>query len=202
MANDMWDRDTRSEAENDTARWVEDDLERIARQRDASQRAVAAADAEEARCLRALLPVSTRVAEQFRQAEQRSRQIRSCRHHEVVVRLHQPSPACVLISLRWGAKFSLTDAERQLMRSYQRRPRKLFRYPEVVVAHEYHELSAVLDGLARTLRLGSGPVHDLDRLPSCAAVVDGYLSRGLASPPLVRREHRRADGYREPTRGR
>lgn len=201
MANDMWDRDTRSGVDDDIARWVEDDLERIARQRDASQRAVAATHAEEARCLQALLPVSTRVAEKFRQAEQRNRQIRSCRHHEVVVRLHQPSAACVLISLRWGAKFALTDAERQLMRSYQRRPRRLFHYPEVVVAHEYHELSVVLDGLARTLRLGSGQVHCLAQAPSCSAVVDDYLARGLASPPLVRRAHRRADAYRdEPAR--
>lgn len=197
MAQDMWDRAGRVDADHDLERWVEDDLDRIARQREASQRSVAAAAAEEARCLEALLPVSTRVAEQFRRAEQRTSKIRSCRHHEVVVRLHQPSAACVSISLRWGAKFDLTDAERQLMRSYQRRPRRLFRYPEVVVAHDYHELSAVLDGAAQTLRLGSGPAHPLAQLPSGPAVVDSYLATGLAHPPRLRREHRRSEGYRE-----
>jgi hypothetical protein len=200
MANDMWDRVGRDDADADLKRWLEDDLSRIARQRDASQRAVAAAEAEETRCLEALLPVSTRVAEQFRRVEQRTSQIRSCRHHEVVIRLHQPSPASVFISLRWGAKFGLTDAERQLMRSYQRRPRRLFRYPEVVIAHDYHELSAVLDGAAQTLRLGSGPVHHLAQLPSCPAVVDSYLATGLAHPPRLRREHRRSEGYREQVR--
>lgn len=200
MANDMWNRVGRDAADPDLDRWVEDDLSRIARQRDASLRAVAATEAEEVRCLEALLPISTQVAERFRQVEQRTPQIRSCRHHEVVVRLHQPSAACVLISLRWGAKFGLTDAERQLMHSYQRRPRRLFRYPEVVVAHHYHELFAVLDGAARTLQLGEGSVHPLAQLPTCPAEVDSYLATGLARPPLLRREHRRAEGYREQVR--
>lgn len=187
-------------ADQGLERWIESDLRRIAQQRDASQRAVADADALETRRLEALMPVSARVADRFRQAEQRTRRIRSCRHHEVVVRLRQPSASCVCVSLRWGSKFGLTDAERQLMRSYQRQPRRLWRYPEVVIAHEYHELSAVLDGAAETLRLGPGPEHTIADYLACPAIVDGYLATGLAHPPLLRSEHHRCDGYRERAR--
>ncbi len=202
MANDMWDRVGRDDADADLERWVEDNLSRIARQREASLRAVADAQAHEARCLEALQPVSARVAEQFRLVEQRHRQIRFCRIHEVVVRLHQPSTVCVSIALRWGSKLGLTDAERQLMRSYQRRPRRLFRYPAVVVAHEYHELSAVLDGAAQTLRLGSGPAQPLAQFLACPAIVERYLADGVARPPLVASYHHRSDGYRaRPHRG-
>ena len=184
-------------ADREIERWVEADLRRVAEQREAALQAVADADARERRCLEAVLPVSARVAEQFRQVERSTRQIRSCRCHEVVVRLRQPSRTCVHVSLRWGAKFCLTDAERQLMRSYQRRPRRLFRYPEVVVAHEYHELTAVLDGVAQTLRLGAGTVHPIDEFLACPALVDRYVTAGLARPPLVASYHRRTDGYRQ-----
>lgn len=102
--------------------------------------------------------------------------------------------------MRWGAKFFLTDAERQLMRSYQRRPRRLFRYPEVVVGHEYHELTAVLDGVAQTLRLGAAVTCSIADFLACPTMVDNYLAAGLASPPLLRSEHRRSEGYRERAR--
>lgn len=197
MVHNRWDRAESARTDEETERWVEDDLRRLARQREASQRAVADADARESRCLEALAPVSARVAERFRHLEQHTRAIRSCRHHEVVVRLRQPSCTCVCVTLRWGSKFGLTDAERQLMRSYQRKPRRLFRYPEVVVGHDYHELSAVLDGAAETLRLGAGPVHPLAHYLANPAMVDSYLATGLAHPPLLRSEHHRSEGYRE-----
>lgn len=195
--HNRWDRGDSDGADQEAQRWVEADLDRIARQREASLRAAADAEAEEIRCLTELKPLSTRVAEQFRQVEQRHRQVRSCRIHEVVVRLHQPAPACVSVALRWGAKLGLTDAERQLMRSYQRRPRRLFRYPAVVVAHEYHELTAVLDGAAQTLRLGSGPAQPLAQLLAVHAIVERYLADGIARPPLVASYHHRSEGYRE-----
>jgi hypothetical protein len=197
MIHNGWDSVDFDGADEEAQRWVEADLDRIARQREASLRAVADADADEARCLQALEPITRRVAEQFRQVEQRHRQVRSCRIHEVVVRLHQPAPACVSVALRWGAKLGLTDAERQLMRSYQRRPRRLFRYPAVVVAHEYHELTAVLDGAAQTLRLGSGPAQPLAQLLACHAIVERYLADGIVRPPLVASYHHRSEGYRE-----
>lgn len=198
--HNQWDRGDSDGADQEAQRWVEADLSRIARQREAAQRAVADAVAEESRCLQALKPVSARVAEQFRQVEQRHRQIRSCRIHEVVVRLHQPSPTCISVVLRWGAKLGLTDAERQLMHSYQRRPRRLFRYPEIVVAHEYYELSAVLDGAAETLQLGSGPMHPLAQFLACPGMVDRYLTEGIANPPLVASYHHRSEGYRDQPR--
>lgn len=184
-------------ADREIEQWVEADLRRVAEQREASRQAVAEADARERRCLESVMPISARVAEQFRQVERSTRQIRSSRCHEVVVRLRQPSSTCVRVSLRWGAKFDLTDGDRQLMRSYQRRPRRLFRYPEVVVAHEYHELTAVLDGIAQTIRLGPGAVHPIADFLACPALVDRYVAAGLAQPPLVASYHHRADGYRQ-----
>lgn len=200
MIHNGRDRIDPGRADLEIERWVEADLRRVAEQREASLRAVANAQASESRCLEALLPVSARVAERFRQMEQSTRQIRSSRCHEVVVRLRQPSSSCVSVSMRWGAKFCLTDAERQLMRSYQRRPRRLFRYPEMVVGHEYHELGAVLDGTTQTLRLGSGATCSIADLLARPTIVDGYLATGLASPPLIRSEYRRSEGYRERAR--
>lgn len=200
MASDMWDRATLSGTDDEINSWVEHDLSRIARQRDASLRAVAEANAKVARCMDSLTQVSARVAEQFRRAERGNRQVRSCRVHEVVVRLHQPTDASITVSLRWGPKLGLTDAERQLMRSYQRRPRRLFRYPALVVGHEYHELSAVLDGADETLRLGSGSVQPLSQYLASPAVVDRYLADGIVRPPLLRSVHHRSDGYKERSR--
>lgn len=192
-----WDQRNPSLAEDDLERWVEDDLARVAHQRDASLRALADTEAWERRCLDAVLPLSAAIADAFRRTEQRTRSIRSSRHHEVVVRLRQPSVTSVRVSLRWGAKFGLTDAERALMRSYQRRPRRLFRYPDVVVAQDYHELSAVLDGDARTLRLGSGAALALEEYLSNPSMVQRYLESGAARPPTVAVRHHRADSYRE-----
>lgn len=197
MIHSGWDRGAADDADLEMQRWVEEDLWRIARQREASQRAVAEAEAEEARCCQAVSLLSAQVADRFRQVERSSRAIRSCRFHDVVVRLHQPSASCISVVLRWGAKFGLTDAERQLMRSYQRKPRRVFRYPAVVVAHEYHELSAVLDGAAQSLRLGSGPVQPLAQFVTCPGIVDRYLAEGVARPPLVASYYHRAQGYRE-----
>lgn len=197
MFHDGGSRVDAGRLDRETERWVEDDLRRLAEQREASQRAVADADAAERRCLEALLPISARVAERFREVEQHARPVRSSRRHEVVVHLRQPSSSCVCVSMRWGAKFRLTDAERQLMRSYQRRPRRLFRYPEVVVAYEYHELTAVLDGASHTLRLGGGTPCAIADFLARPTIVDRYLAAGVASPPLLRREHRRSEGYRD-----
>ena len=201
MFHDGGSRVDSGRLDHETERWVEDDLRRVAEQREESQRAVADAEHSERRCLEALLPVSARVAERFRQVEQRTRQVRSSRHHEVVVNLRQPTGTCVRVAVRWGPKFCLTDADRQLMRSYQRRPRRLFHYPEVVVAYEYHELTAVLDGVAQTLRLGAGTVCAITDFLAFPTIVDSYLAAGLASPPLLRREHRRSESYREPGNG-
>ena len=197
MFSDGRSRIASGQLDRETESWIEADLRRVAEQREASQRAVADAEDTERRCLEALLPISARVAERFREAEQRNRQVRSSRCHEVVVHLRQPSSSCVRVSMRWGAKFCLTDADRQLMRSYQRRPRRLFRYPEVVVAHEYHELTAVLDGAAQTLRLGGGAAVSITDFLACPTIVDSYLAAGLASPPLLRSEHHRSEGYRD-----
>ncbi|HWH35366.1 MAG TPA: hypothetical protein VNT56_08630 [Acidimicrobiales bacterium] len=192
-----WNPSDPSLADDDLERWVEEDLARVADQRAASLRALADTEAWERRCLDAVLPLSAAIADAFRRTEQRTRAIRSSRHHEVVVRLRQPAVTSVRVNLRWGAKFGLTDAERALMRSYQRRPRRLFRYPEVVVAQEYHELSAVLDGDRRTLSLGTSPPLPLEQYLSSPSMVERYLQSGVARPPTVRLRHHRADGYRE-----
>ena len=201
MFHDGGSRVDSGRLDRETEQWVENDLRRVAEQREASQRAIADAEYIERRCLENLLPISARMAERFRQVEQRARQVRSSRCHEVVVNLRQPTTSCVRVAMRWGTKFCLTDADRQLMRSYQRRPRRLFRYPEVVVAYEYHELAAVLDGVAQTLRLGAGTPCAITDFLVCPTIVDSYLAAGLASPPLLRREHRRSEGYREPGNG-
>lgn len=182
--------------DEETRRWVEADLERLERQRAASARALAESERLAAQRLEALLPVSSALADMFRQVEAGNRSIRSCRFHEVVVRLRQPSPHCIHVSLRWGRKFELTDAERQLMRSYQTRRRRLQRYPEVVVGHEYHELSAILDGCGRTLKMGSGEIFAVDRFAEQRAQVAACIARCMADPPLVATYFDRSSGYR------
>ncbi|MDP8954686.1 MAG: hypothetical protein M3N37_07200 [Actinomycetota bacterium] len=175
---------------------VEAELERIHRQRVAAEQQVADDDRREAQLLATLQPASAALADIFRDLERRTWSIRSRRHHEVTVFLRQPAADCVRASLRWGAKFALTDAERLLMRSYQARRRKLQRYPAVVVAWEYHELSGVLDATAQTLTLGCGETFSLECFAARPTIVLPALTAALRRPPLVRRHHLRVDDYR------
>lgn len=181
--------------DEETRRWIEADLERLERQRAASAWTLAEAERLQARRLQELMPVSSALAGMFRQVEAHNRSVRSCRHHEVVVRLRQPSPQCIHVSLRWGKKFALTDAEKQLMRSYQTRRRRLQRYPEVVVGHEYHELSATLDGCRNTVSLGSGEVFPVDRFAEQQATVAACIARCLSNPTLVAAYFDRSTNY-------
>ena len=177
---------------------VEAELERIHRQRVAAERWVAEDERRESGLLAGLLPASAVLADILRDLERRTPSIRSQRHHEVTVFLRQPASDSVRASLRWGAKFALTDAERHLMRSYQTRRRKLQRYPAVVVAHDYHELSAVLSATNRTLTLGSGETFPLDPFVAQPAIVVPALTAALHRPLLSRRHHLRSHDYRLP----
>lgn len=200
MTMDGWDRGEPALADPDFDQWVEEDLVRVERQRVASLRAVADSDAWERRCLEAMSPLSATIASAFRRFEQANRTIRASRRHEVVVRLRRPAATSIRVTLRWGSKFALTDTERALMRGFQRRPRRLVRYPEVVVAQDYHQLVAVLDGDQRTLRLGSGQAEPIDRYLASPSLVERYLEAGLLRPPSVSVTHHRSEGYRQHTR--
>lgn len=184
-----------AQRDEEMRQWVEADLRRLECQRAASAREMADAERIERARLEALMPVSARLAELFRDAERRTRQIRGARHHEVNVCLRQPTVECVEVSLRWGKKFGLTEAERHLMAGYARRRRRLQRYPEVVVGHEYHELSAVLDGLAQSLRLGSEPPVPISRFIERPAMVESYIAANLRQPRLNAAYFHRSDGY-------
>jgi hypothetical protein len=146
--------------------------------------------------LAGLLPASAAFADILRDLERRTSSVRSARHHEVTVFLRQPRADCVRASLRWGAKFSLTDADRHLMRSYQTRRRRLQRYPAVVVAQDYCELSGVLNATSRTLALGCGQTVPLDRFVAQPAIALPALSAALLRPAVHRLQHLRADDYR------
>ena len=124
---------------------AEEYLARVEQARVSFVAAYAAREAEQSARLHSLLPASAVLRAMLEELE-RTRTVRRQRRHEVTARLRQPSPECVRVSLRWGRKFELTDAERHLIRSYQTtRRRRLLRYPEVVVAHEYREIAGVLD---------------------------------------------------------
>lgn len=178
---------------------VEAEVERIEHQRRAAEQRRAEDDQRESRLLAGLLPAGAALAEIFRDLERSTPSIRSQRHHEVTVFLRQPSPDCVRASLRWGAKFALTDAERHLMRSYQTRRRRLQRYPAVVVAQEYYELTGVLSATGQSLTLGCGQTFPLDAFAAQPAMARPALSAALRRPLLTRRHHLRADDYRVAT---
>ncbi len=175
---------------------VEAELERIHRQRVEAEQRVADDERRESELLAGLLPASTALADILRDLERRTPSIRSQRHHEVNVLLRQPGPDCVRASLRWGTKFALTDTERHLMRSYQTRRRKLQRYPAVVIAQDYYELSAVLGATTRTLTLGCGQTFPLEAFLAQPAIVLPALAAALHRPALTRRRHLRSDDYR------
>jgi hypothetical protein len=175
---------------------VEAELERIDHQRVAAERRMADDDQREARLLAGLLPASSALAEILRDLERRTLSIRRQRRHEVSVFLRQPTPDCVRASLRWGRKFSLTDADRQLMRSYQKRRRRLQRYPEAIVACEYFELSGVLSATTQTLQLGTGETFALERFVAQPSIVAPALTAALRRPPLTRQDHLRSNDYR------
>ncbi len=178
---------------------VEAELERINRQRMAAERRVAEDQQREARLLAGLLPASAALADIFRDLERRTPSIRSQRRHEVTVFLRQPRADCVRASLRWGAKFALTDADRHLMHRYRTRRRRLQRYPTVVVAEEYYELSGVLSATAGTLTLGCGATFAIERFVAQPAIALPALSAALHRPPLTRRHHLRSHDYRDPS---
>lgn len=182
-------------AEEEARLWVEADLRRLEQQKASTIEAVAEAQRRESQRLEELMPVSARLAEMFREVERRTRSVRSCRLHEVAVRLRQPSVDCIHVSLRWGKKFDLTDADKQLMSSYKTRRRRLQRYPDVVVGHEYCELSAVLDARAGTLRLGSGTTYDIAAFVANPSIVDSYIHQAVANPSTICSYYRRCDGY-------
>ncbi len=185
----------RARAEEEARLWVEADLRRLEQQRASSIEAMAEEQRRESRRLEELMPVSARLAEMFREVERSTRSVRSCRLHEVAVRLRQPSADCIHVSLRWGKKFGLTDADKQLMRSYKSRRRRLQRYPDVVVGHEYCELSAVLDARAGTLRLGSGATYDIATFVANPSVVGPYIQQAVANPSPICTNYHRCDDY-------
>ncbi len=177
---------------------VEAELKRIHHQRVEAEQRVADDERRESHLLAGLLPASAALADILRDLERRTSSIRSQRHHEVAVLLRQPAPDCIRASLRWGAKFALTDGERHLMRSYQTRRRKLQRYPAVVVAQEYYELSGVLTATSQTLALG-GQTFSLEHFVAQPAIVLPALSAALRRPALIRQHHLRAHDYRIPS---
>ena len=159
----------------------------------------AVAEAAQTARLHALLPASARVQSMLEDLEQGTRSVRRQRCHDVVARMRQPSPECLRVSLRWGSKFELTDADRHLIRSYQTTRRQRLRgYPEVVVAHDYHEIAAVLDASEQCLRLEPGPRVALADVLAWSGEVRAALQTALSRPVEHRLHLQRADGYRSP----
>ncbi len=174
---------------------VEEYLARVEQGRVAFAAAYAAREAEQSARLHALLPASAALRAMLEELE-RSKIVRRQRRHEVTARLRQPSPECVRVSLRWGWKFELTDGERHLIRSYRTtRRRRLLRYPEVVVAHDYREIAGVLDADEQCLRLDLGPRVALADLHARPGAVMPALEAALADPTVHRLHLHRADGY-------
>ncbi|MBW3574056.1 MAG: hypothetical protein KY450_04200 [Actinobacteria bacterium] len=174
-------------------------LARVEAGRSAVTAAHAAAEAEQSARLHALMPASAALRAMLEDLERRTRAVGAQRRHEVAARLRQPSPECIRVSLRWGRKFELTEADRHLIRSYQtNRRRRVLRYPEVVVAHEFHEIAGVLHAGDGRLRLDPGPEVAIDDLVVRPQEVRSALAAGLASPRLHRLHLRRDDGYRSP----
>ena len=159
-------------------------------------------DGHERARLEGVLPSSAKLKEVFAEVERTTRAIRREPLHEVVVFLHQPRPDCVRTSLRWGSKFALTAADKQLMHSYRVARRRVRRYPEVLVAWSYYELSGIFDATAGTLELGSGEVMAIQRFAHDPSSVRPYITATLARPVLNVRHYARANGYETPSRER
>ena len=191
----------RQRIEEQRRRRLEADLGGLERQRAAAEQARAGQEHAAAARMEALLPASGTLAESFRALERQAPEIRHQPLHEVAVQLRQPTPDCVRVSLRWGTKFGLTDVDKHLMHSYRTSRRRLRRYPDVVVAHEYRELSGVFDGSQGTLRLSSGHVFAIEDFVDDPAVVVRCLSEALDSADLQARYHLRSTDYEaSPTR--
>ena len=174
---------------------VEGELERIHRQYVTFVEHQAAQETRESQLLASMMPASAALAGVLRDLERRTRQVRSHRLHEVTVFLRQPAPDCIRAALRWGRKFALTDADRQLMKSYQSRRRRLQRYPDVVVAHEYHEITGTLNGTTEMLELGTGQRFAIPDFLANPTIVLPALEKDLAAPRLHLRRHLRARNY-------
>lgn len=191
----------RQRLEEQQRRGMEADLAGLARQRASAERARAREERAAAARVDALLPASSALAETFRALEQRTPEIRGQPLHEVTVQLRQPTSDCVRVSLRWGTKFGLTDTEKHLMHSYRTSRRRLRRYPDMVVAHEYREVWGVFDGSEGTLRLSSGHVFPIEGFAVDPAVVGPCLPAALRSADRQARYHLRSSQYEaSPTR--
>ena len=178
---------------------VDDYVARIERGRASFAAVQAAVEAEESARLHALMPASAALRKILQDVERRAREVRGQRRHEVTAHLRQPSPGCIRVTLRWGPKFGLTEADRHLIHSYQRAPRRRFlRYPDVVVAHEYHEIAGVLDADDEGLHLDPGTRVDIEELLTRPAVVRSAVEAALARPRTHRLHLHRADRYRTP----
>lgn len=184
----------RERLEERQRRSVEADLEGLQRQRAAAERDRARAERTATVRLQALLPASTVLAEAFRCLE-RSPAVGAQPLHEVTVRRGEPAPDCVLVTLRWGAKFGLSDTDKDLMHSYRTAPRRWRRYPEVVVALDHREMWGILDGSSDTLRLSSGDVVPIETFVNVPEVLRPHLARALAVAERRTRYHLRSSGY-------
>lgn len=171
------------------------DLEGLERQRAVAERDRAGEERMAAARLEALLPASTVLVETFRALEREAEGVGDQPLHEVTVQLRQPAPDCVRVSLRWGAKFGLTDTDKDLMHSYRTARRRWRRYPEVVVAHDYRESWGVLDGSSATLRLSSGHVVPVETFVDDPGVLAPHLAETLATAEHRTRYHLRSSAY-------
>ncbi|HEV2069852.1 MAG TPA: hypothetical protein VGR26_08670 [Acidimicrobiales bacterium] len=185
----------RRRIEEQRRRSVEADLGELEHQRTAAEQARARQERTATERVDALLPASRALAETLRALEQQAPEIRRQPLHEVTVQLHQPTPGCVRVSLRWGTKFALTDTDKQLMHSYRTARRRVRRYPDVVVAHEYRELWAVLDGSQGAVRLSSGHVFAIEEFLDDPAVVVRCLPEALVGADRQARYHLRCTDY-------
>ena len=191
----------RQRMEEQQRRSVRADLGALERARAAAEQARARQERTATERVDALLPASSALAESFRALERQTPEIRRQPLHEVTVQPRQPTPDSVRVSLRWGTKFGLTDADKQLMHSYRTSRRRLRRYPDVVVAHEYRELWGVFDGSQGTLRLSSGHVVAVEDFLDDPAVTLRCLSEALNSADVQARYHLRSTEYEpSPTR--
>ena len=185
----------RQKMEEQRRRSLEADLGTIERVRASAEQARARQERMATDRVDALLPASSALAESFRALERQAPDIRRQPLHEVTVHPRQPTPDCVRVSLRWGTKFGLTDADKQLMHSYRTSRRRLRRYPDVVVAHEFRELWGVFDGSQGTLRLSSGHVLAIEEFLDDPAVTVRWLSEALDSADAQARYHLRSTEY-------
>jgi hypothetical protein len=192
----------RQRLEERQQRDVQDHLDGLQRHRAAAEQDRARKEQAATVRLQGLLPASTVLAEAFRALERRARAVGDQPLHEVAVQLRDPAPDCIRVSLRWGTKFGLTDTDKDLMHSYRTARRRWRRYPDVVMAHDYHEVWGVLDGSSGTLRLSSGQVVPVETFVDDPDVLAPHLGQALAAAERRTRYHLRASAYEaSPTPG-